>query len=81
MENTYTGQTLLDLKREKLTDNNTINLLRIENNKKEEIINQQNAQLHEKDLKIQELNEKLNYIYNSKSWKITAPLRKLKRIK
>ena len=75
------GKTLLDLKREKLTDNNTINLLRIENNKKEEIINQQNAQLHEKDLKIEELNEKLNYIYNSKSWKITAPLRKLKRIK
>ena len=64
------GKTLLDLKREKLTDNNTINLLKIENRQKENLINQ-------KENEIQELRDRLNSIYNSKSWKITQALRKI----
>lgn len=74
------GKGIIDMKREKLTDNNTINLLKIDNNKKDEIINEKNKLLHEQDIKIQELNSQLNYIYNSKSWKLTAPLRKIRKL-
>lgn len=66
------GKKLLDLERERLTINHQMNLLQIEKNEKDEII-------HRKDLEITELKNKLNYILNSKSWKITKPLRKIKK--
>ena len=61
---------MLDLKREKLTHNHEMNLLKIDNEQKEGLIMQ-------KDLEIQDLRNQLNYVYNSKSWKITKPLRKI----
>ncbi len=64
------GKTMLDLKREKLTHNHEMNLLKIDNEQKEGLIMQ-------KDLEIQDLRNQLNYVYNSKSWKITKPLRKI----
>ena len=67
------GKTLLDLKREKLTDSHTINLLRMEN-----------QELKEKNNKLKEendnLNKELNNILQSKSWKITEPLRKIRKL-
>ena len=67
------GKTLLDLKRDKLTDNHTINLLRMEN---KDLKEENNKLIEEKN----ELNEKINNILQSKSWKITEPLRKIKRM-
>lgn len=67
------GKTMLDLKRDKLTDNHNINLLKMDNVQKENLIKQ-------KDEEIQELRNQLNYIYNSKSWKITEPLRNIRKL-
>lgn len=44
---------------------------------KEEIQNMQN-EITQKNQQIQELTAKLNYMENSKSWKITKPLRKMR---
>ncbi len=68
------GKEIVDLKREKLTDNHHINLLTIENE-------QNRALLEQKQKEIDELKNNLNYIINSKSWKITKPLRAIKKIR
>lgn len=68
------GRTMLDLKREKLTDNHNMNLLKIDNEQKENIIQQKEEEI--KKLKIE-----LDNIYNSKSWKITKPLRQIKKLR
>ena len=65
---------MLDLKREKLTDNHNMNLLKIDNEQKENIIQQKEEEI--KKLKIE-----LDNIYNSKSWKITKPLRQIKKLR
>lgn len=67
------GKTALDIKRKKLTDNHTINLLRIKSSEKDKLIKQQEKE-------IEELRSRLNSVYNSKSWRITEPLRKIKRL-
>ena len=62
------GTNVMDVKRNELTANHKINLLTQENEQNKRII-------EEKDKEFQELREKLNYVYNSKSWKLTKPLR------
>ena len=61
------GENTLQLRINELTANHKVNLLSIEVGKKEE--------------EIQKLKKELNYIYNSKSWKITKPLREIKKFK
>ena len=61
------GENALQLRINELTANHKVNLLSIEVGKKEE--------------EIQKLKKELNYIYNSKSWKITKPLREIKKFK
>lgn len=62
------GKTLLELKREKLTMQHNINLLNIE-------LNDKNKSIAEKDKAIQDLKKQIQEICESKSWKITQPLR------
>lgn len=67
------GKTMLDVKREKLTNEHNINLLNID-------INEKINTIGKKDEEIKDLREELNSIYQSKSWKITQPLRNIKRL-
>ncbi len=67
------GMEMIDLKRKELTANHQINVLTMENAKNKTL-------LDEKDKKIEELKANLNYVYNSKSWKITKPLRAVLRL-
>ena len=60
----------MELKRNELTANHQINLLTIQNEQNKVLIEQ-------KDKEIEELKKKLNYVYNSKSWRITRPFRKI----
>lgn len=61
------GKSVQDMKIQKLTDNHTINLLRME--------------LGAKNNEIEELKKEINQIYQSKSWKITEPLRKIRKLR
>ena len=67
------GIGIIDLKRKELTANHQINLLNIEKAKDKTL-------LEEKNKEIQELKEQLNSVYNSKSWKITKPLRTILKL-
>ena len=67
------GMEIIDLKRKELTANHQINLLNIENAKDKTL-------LEEKNKEIQELKEQLSSVYNSKSWKITKPLRTILKL-
>ena len=58
---------------QKLTDNNAINLLNIE-------IANQNKLIAQKDLELETLHNEINIMKQSKSWKITKPLRKIKKL-
>lgn len=64
------GKNVKELKIEKLTADHTINLQRID-------LAQKDAEIDELKSKIEKLSRDLENIYNSKSWKITEPLRKL----
>lgn len=79
------GKTIRDVKIEKLTDNHRINLLNIEINEKNREIENKNKEMNDKELEIISLKEQnkglqneINSIKNSKSWKLTEPIRKLK---
>ena len=72
------GKSVMDLKRDTLTLNHQINLLNIEKNQKEQEIAQKDEQIIQKEQEIQNLRNQLNLVFNSTSWKITKPLRKLK---
>lgn len=67
------GKTLLDVKREKLTLQHNINLLNME-------INDKNNIIITKDNEIQELKKQIQEICESRSWKITQPLRNLGKL-
>lgn len=67
------GIDVIDLKRNELTANHQINLLTIQDAQNKVLIEQ-------KDKEIEELKKKLNYVYNSKSWRITRPLRKILKL-
>lgn len=64
------GKNVKELKIEKLTADHTINLQRID-------LAQKDAEIDDLKSKIEKLSGDLENIYNSKSWKITEPLRKL----
>lgn len=66
------GENALQLRINELTANHKYNLLNIENSK---LIND----IKQKDTEIESLKQELNNIYNSKSWKITKPLRDIRR--
>ena len=68
------GMEIIDLKRRELTSNHEINLLTIENE-------QNKALLEQKEKEIEELKKTLNYVFNSKSWKITKPFRAVLKLK
>ena len=67
------GIGIIDLKRKELTANHQINLLNIEKAKDKTLLEEENKE-------IQELKEQLNSVYNSKSWKITKPLRTILKL-
>ncbi len=74
MWNVHTqGLDVIELKRKELTANHQINVLKTENNEKQNIIEQ-------KDIEIENLKKDLQYVYNSRSWKLTRPLRKIIRL-
>ena len=68
------GKTVKDLKAEKLTADHKMNLSNI-------ALAQKEAEINNLKVEIDKLNKELEKIYNSRSWKITKPLRKLKNIK
>lgn len=68
------GKTVKELKIEKLTADHKVNLRNI-------VLAQKDAEINNLKAEIDKLNKDLREIYNSRSWKITKPLRKLKNIK
>lgn len=68
------GKTVKELKIEKLTADHTVNLKNID-------LAQKDAEINTLRAEIDKLNSELGKIYNSKSWKITKPLRKIRNIK
>ena len=72
------GKNVMDLKRDTLTLNHQINLLNIEKNKNAQLILKKDIEIMQKEQEIEKLRNQLNIIYNSMSWKITKPLRKIK---
>ena len=75
------GKTVKELKIEKLTADHKVNLSNIALAQKEAEINNLKAEINNLKVEINELNSDLEKIYNSRSWKITKPLRKLRNIK
>ena len=78
---TKQGKNATELKTDILTLNHQINLLNIEKAKNEQQISEKEQIIAQKDQEIQGLKNQLNAIYNSTSWKITKPLRNIKKIK
>ena len=73
------GKSMIDLKRDKLTANHEINILKNENStlmQENNILKGTNNKLMEENKK---LNEQLQIILQSKSWKIMEPLRKIRK--
>lgn len=66
------GKSIEELRIQKLTDNHTINLLNME-------IANKNREIESLKSEYEKLQNKINGIYQSKSWKITEPLRKIRR--
>ena len=77
---TKQGKNATELKTDILTLNHQINLLNIEKAKNEQQISEKEQIIAQKDQEIQGLKNQLNAIYNSTSWKITKPLRNIKKI-
>ena len=80
-ELTKQGKNALELKIDILTLNHQINLLNIEKAKNEQQIVEKEQIIIQKDQEVQALKNQLNAIYNSTSWKITKPLRKIRELK
>jgi len=74
------GKTIEELKTQKLTDNHTINLLRIEIEKQKNESNGQNEEINEIKRKNEELQNELNIIKNSRTWKMMEPVRKINKM-
>lgn len=68
------GTDVMELKRNELTLNHEKNLLSIELEKKDELVNKYQKEIND-------LRNELSSIYDSKSWKLTKPLRKIKSLK
>ena len=68
------GKNVKELKTEKLTADHKVNLSNI-------ALAQKETEINNLKVEINNLNKELEKIYNSRSWKITEPLRKLKNIK
>ena len=77
---TKQGKNATELKTDILTLNHQINLLNIEKAKNEQQISEKEQIITQKDQEIQRLKNQLNAVYNSTSWKITKPLRNIKKI-
>ena len=77
---TKQGKNATELKTDILTLNHQINILNIEKAKNEQQISEKEQIIAQKDQEIQGLKNQLNAIYNSTSWKITKPLRNIKKI-
>ena len=67
------GEDVKNLYIQKLTDNHTINLLNAD-------ISYKDGEINKRDTEIQNLKNEIMFIKQSKSWKLTAPLRKLRRL-
>ena len=72
------GENVIDLKRKVLTLNHEVNLLNIEKTEKEQKLAQAEQKNIQKDQEIANLKNQLNLVYNSTSWKLTKPFRKLR---
>lgn len=72
------GENAIELKRKVLTLNHEINLLNIEKTEKEQKLAQAEQIYIQKDQEIANLKNQLNLVYNSTSWKLTKPFRKLR---
>ena len=72
------GENVIELKRKVLTLNHEINLLNIEKTEKEQKLAQVEQIDIQKDQEIANLKNQLNLVYNSTSWKLTKPFRKLR---
>ena len=77
---TKQGKNATELKIDILTLNHQINLQNIEKAKNEQQIVEKEQIITQKDQEIQGLKNQLNAVYNSTSWKITKPLRNIKKI-
>lgn len=77
---TKQGKNATELKTDILTLNHQINLQNIEKAKNEQQIVEKEQIITQKDQEIQGLKNQLNAVYNSTSWKITKPLRNIKKI-
>lgn len=77
---TKQGKNATELKIDILTLTHQINLQNIEKAKNEQQIVEKEQIITQKDQEIQGLKNQLNAVYNSTSWKITKPLRNIKKI-
>lgn len=73
------GKSMMDLQRNLLTANHQVNLLKIENSEKDQMILQKDQKIAEKDKIISNLGQQLNAIYHSTSWKVTKPFREIRK--
>lgn len=72
------GENVIELKRKVLTLKHEINLLNIEKAENEQKLTQVEQIDIQKDQEIANLKNQLNLVYNSTSWKLTEPFRKLR---
>ena len=72
------GENVIELKRKVLTLKHEINLLNIEKAENEQKLTQVEQIDIQKDQEIANLKNQLNLVYNSTSWKLTKPFRKLR---
>ena len=72
------GENAIELKRKVLTLKHEINLLNIEKAENEQKLTQVEQIDIQKDQEIANLKNQLNLVYNSTSWKLTKPFRKLR---
>lgn len=74
------GMNVMDLRRQQLANNHEMNLANIRNEENIIKIKEKDEELANKNREIENLQNQLNYVYNSKSWKITKPLRGIKKL-
>lgn len=65
------GKSIEEIRIQKLTDNHTINLLRIE-------LDSKNREIESLKTEYEKIKNEIDVIYQSKSWKLTKPLRKIR---
>ena len=67
------GKNIEELRIQKLTDNHKINLLNRE-------LDNKNREIDALKLEYEKVKNEINIIYQSKTWKLMKPLRKIKKI-